>query len=80
MKIKVIYFASIKERLGSSMEEVELPRHATVEALYGELMRAHEELSEWERVLLAVNGEYKAPSYVLSDGEVVAVFPPVSGG
>ena len=80
MKIKVRYFASIRDRIGLDQEEVETPSGTTLGALYEELKGTHEVLGEWNRVLLAVNGEYMEPDQSLSEGDVVAVFPPVSGG
>lgn len=80
MKVKVRYFASIRDRIGLDQEEVETPSETTLGALYEELKATHEDLGEWNRVLLAVNGEYMKQDQGLSEGDVVAVFPPVSGG
>ena len=80
MKVKVRYFASIRERMGMEHEEVETASGTTLGTLYEELKATHEDLWEWSRVLLAVNGEYMEMDHSLSEGDVVAVFPPVSGG
>lgn len=80
MRVKVRYFASIRDRLGMDQEEVETPTGTTLSALYEELKATHKDLHEWNRVLLAVNGEYMDPDQILGEGDVVAVFPPVSGG
>jgi len=80
MKVKVRYFASIRDRIDKDQEEVETPSGTTLSTLYEELKATHEVLGEWNRVLLAVNGEYMEPDQILSEGDVVAVFPPVSGG
>ncbi len=80
MKVKVRYYASIRELRGLEKEEVETPSGTTLGALYEELKATHEVLGEWNRVLLAVNGEYMEPDQSLSEVDVVAVFPPVSGG
>lgn len=80
MRVKVRYFASIRDRIGTDQEEVETPLGTTLGTLYKELKANHEVLGEWSRVLLAVNGEYMEPDQSLSEGDVVAVFPPVSGG
>lgn len=80
MRVKVRYFASIRDRIGTDQEEVETLSETTLGALYEELKATHEALGEWNRVLLAVNGGYMEPDQSLSEGDVVAVFPPVSGG
>ena len=80
MKVKVRYFASIRDRIGLEQEEVETPTGNTLGALYEELKATYGALGEWSRVLLAVNGVYVEPDQCLSEGDVVAVFPPVSGG
>ena len=80
MRVKVRYFASIRDRIGQDQETVETSSGTTLGALYDELKATHEVLGEWNRVLLAVNGEYMEPNQSLSEGDVVAVFPPVSGG
>ena len=80
MKVKVRYFASIRDLIGLDQEEVETPSETTLGALYEKLKATHEDLGEWNRVLLAVNGEYMKQDQGLSEGDVVAVFPPVSGG
>jgi molybdopterin synthase sulfur carrier subunit len=80
VRVNVRYFASIRDRVGLEKEEVEIPAGATLSSLYLDLKRAHEALEEWDRVLLAVNGEYMEPDHRLNEGDVVAVFPPVSGG
>ena len=80
MRMTVRYFASIRDRIGLDVEEVEAPDGITLSTLYEGLKRKHEALGELERVLLAVNGEYMDPSHGLREGDVVAVFPPVSGG
>jgi molybdopterin synthase sulfur carrier subunit len=67
--ISILYFAAIKERVGSAGEELDLPADvATVRAL-----------SLWlERERPALRGAEL--DRALSPGDVVAVLPPVSGG
>ena len=80
VRVRVRYFASIRDRVGLEQEEVETPIGTTLSALYLTLKMAHDALEEWDRVLLAVNGEYMEPDHSLKEGDLVAVFPPVSGG
>lgn len=76
----MIYFASIRELTGLAEEEVELPEGSTVGALMETVKGRHEPLRGAGRVLVAVNGEFAEPGDALGEGDVVALFPPVSGG
>jgi molybdopterin synthase catalytic subunit len=73
MRVTVRIFAGLRERAGWSTREVEA---ATV----GEVWPALELGDEPEGLLYAVNQEYADRSAALSDGDEVAVIPPVSGG
>jgi len=80
VKIRVRYFASIREILRIDDEEIELMDGTTVEDLLSELKRRHEFLSMKEQLLISVDGSFAQPSTVIKPGEEVALFPPVSGG
>ena len=85
MKIKVLYFASLKEKLGAEMEQIDAPAGvSTVAAL-----RAHlgsrggayaEAFAEKKLVKAAVNQDMVGPTAPLKAGDEVAFFPPVTGG
>jgi sulfur-carrier protein len=84
MKITVRYFALLRERLGLDSEILcwDDPE-PTVGRLRGHLAGRVPALSEYLRggaLLVAVNREYAAADTVLSDGDEVAFFPPVTGG
>ena len=50
-------------------------------ALVGEVARRHPDLTdEPVALVVAVNDEYQDHLFVLSDGDEVALIPPVSGG
>jgi len=81
MRVRVRFFASVRERLRRSEDEIELARGATVADLLRDLRRAHPALSEVaESLRFAVNQEYVDGDHCLADGDEVAVIPPVSGG
>jgi molybdopterin converting factor subunit 1 len=81
MKIKVKYFASIREWTGVKEEEVDLPEGSTAEELKRSVQRLHSNIDNQEgTILVAVNGGFVEPSRLLSSGDEVALFPPVSGG
>jgi len=75
-----MYFASYRELTGLAEEEVELSEGSTVGALMENVKRLHEPLQDVKRMLVAVNSEFAEPGIALREGDVVAFFPPVSGG
>ena len=83
MKVRVRYFASLRERLGAE-EAVELPEGATVGALRAALVArggAHAEvLAPGRAVRCAINQRMCAEGEALADAAEVAFFPPVTGG
>jgi molybdopterin synthase sulfur carrier subunit len=85
VKVKVLFFASLRERLGTNAEEVEIPDSAsTVAGLRMHLMKRggawHEVLADMKVVRVAVNQDMAAANAPLNPGDEVAFFPPVTGG
>jgi len=75
MRVRVLYFGVLKERLGRDGEEMELAAGARVRDLLARFE------GEWiSGVAVAVNREYAKGEDVLKEGDEVAVLPPVSGG
>jgi molybdopterin synthase sulfur carrier subunit len=80
MKIKIRYFASIKEILGKNEEEIEVKEGITAGALKEKLLTMNSKITEKEQLLIAINGSFVDPKKKIKEGDVVALFPPVSGG
>ena len=85
MKVKILFFAALREQLGSSAEEIELPSGvATVAALRSHLIARggawQSALAEGKLVRMAVNQDMAKPSAALKAGDEVVFFPPVTGG
>lgn len=85
MKVKVLFFAALREQLGTSAEEVELPASlSTVAGLRSHLMQRGGDwqrlLADQKRVRIAVNQDVASPAAPLDPGDEVAFFPPVTGG
>ena len=85
MKVKVHYFASLREQLGTAREEIELPSGVgTVAALRGHLRGRggawQAALADGKLVRMAVNQDMAQPSAAIKAGDEVAFFPPVTGG
>ncbi|RCX30702.1 molybdopterin converting factor subunit 1 [Thioalbus denitrificans] len=83
--IRILYFARLREQLGTGAETLPLPEGVTDVAGLRHLLQARqgvwsEALGGSARVLVAVNQEMAEDATVLSDGDEVAFFPPVTGG
>lgn len=84
MKIKVLYFASLREAVGISSEECELPDDvSTLGALRRHLAArgdAWQVLETGRNIRVALNQRMSSGEAILSVGDEVAFFPPVTGG
>lgn len=85
MKVRLLFFASLREQLGTSGEEVDLPSEvATVAALREHLVQRGGAYAKAfggkALVRAAVNQDMVQPSARLKAGDEVAFFPPVTGG
>lgn len=81
MKLRVRYFASIREFTGLKEEQLDVPEGSTAEALKRQVQGLHDALkAQEENILVAVNGSFVESKQVLKQGDEVALFPPVSGG
>lgn len=81
MALKILYFAGLREAIGSGSESVEVPAGvATVGALRDALGRMHPELLSARNLRAAVNQKMAGMDAPIADGDEVAFFPPVTGG
>ena len=81
MKVKVLFFATLRDIIGTKSLDVEIPAPATVAELKSQLMNAYPGLSRVRDAMkVAVNHEYAADETIIPDGAEIAIFPPVSGG
>jgi molybdopterin synthase catalytic subunit len=76
MRVTVRLFAGLRERAAAGERELELPEGARVADVWAPLALGDEP----EGLLYAVNKEYAPAERRLSDGDEVALIPPVSGG
>ncbi|MBC3930123.1 molybdopterin converting factor subunit 1 [Undibacterium curvum] len=85
MKIQCRFFASVREALGASFEEIELPPEVTTVAAVRAYLRQRggvwdEVLSDKNLLRTAYNQQMCAADTVLTEQCEVAFFPPVTGG
>jgi molybdopterin converting factor subunit 1 len=81
MRVRVLYFASLRDRAGVREEALTIPAESTVADLKGVLGTRHGSLAPaLQSALVSINREFALPEESLSEGDEVAIFPPVSGG
>jgi molybdopterin synthase catalytic subunit len=81
MTVTVLLFASLKDAAGVPQLEAAVPENADVQWLLAHLGERFPAMARWaSHVRVAVNQEYVANDHVLSEGDEVALIPPVSGG
>lgn len=80
MRLEVLLFASYRESVGLGRLTLYLDEGATVRDLAHAMRSRFPGLPEPSRIVVAVNNEYQEHDFVLSNGDEVALIPPVSGG
>ena len=84
MKVKLLYFAGLREQLGKPGEDLDLTAMTTVAGLRTQLMARggawQSALAQGKALRVAVNQEMAQPTTPVKAGDEVAFFPPVTGG
>ncbi len=81
MKVKVRFFATLRERVGANEITKEVVEGCTVGKLWDTLQQDYPKLAPVNmKLLYAVNKDYVRVDHVLRDMDEVVFVPPVSGG
>jgi len=85
MTITVLYFARLKEALGKSSEQIDLPAATSTVGDVSALLAMREgvwthEFAAGRALRAAVNQDLASMDTPVKDGDEVAFFPPVTGG
>ncbi len=81
MRVKVKFFAALRERVGTNEIAKEVVEGCTVGSLWETLQQDYPKLAPVKmKLLYAVNRDYVGPDHVLKDMDEVVFVPPVSGG
>jgi molybdopterin synthase sulfur carrier subunit len=84
VKVKVLYFAGLRDQLGKPGEDLDLAAMTTVAGLRTQLMARggawQSALAQGKALRVAVNQEMAQPTTPVKAGDEVAFFPPVTGG
>lgn len=78
--MKIYYFASLKEDLKISSEDITLDVGMTVAQLRKHLINKHDKRHFPDNILCAVNQEIANDGVVICEADEVAFYPPVTGG
>ncbi|PLT30260.1 molybdopterin converting factor subunit 1 [Peribacillus deserti] len=76
--IKVLFFAHLKDVIGSESVTLEMGGENII-SLKKRISDQYR-IDSLHTVMVAVNEEFADDSTILSDGDIVAFIPPVSGG
>jgi molybdopterin synthase sulfur carrier subunit len=85
MRVKIMYFAWVRERTGKAEEHVDVPAGIeTVAQLVAWLKQRGPEYAEAfaraDVIRAAINHRHVQPSASIADAREIAFFPPVTGG
>jgi molybdopterin converting factor subunit 1 len=80
-QVRLLFFATIRDRAGMKSMELEIPETMTVKELRDMLSSDYPNLKEsMKSVLISINREYAFDEAVVPLNAEIAMFPPVSGG
>ena len=84
MTVKIVFFASLREKLGVNSVDLQISDSSSVSSLISQLADQHS--AEWLAILTGVNIRIAVNQKIITDdigvidGDEVAFFPPVTGG
>ena len=83
--MKLLYFAWVRQRIGTGAEEISPPAEVTDVAALVDWLSArgpgYAEAFKYTRAIrYAVNHTYVEPNHPVTPGDEIAFFPPVTGG
>ena len=81
MKVRVQFYAQLRELVGVHELEIELPQGATVRELLEKIYARGPALCAHDKsILIGVGLEFVDRNYKLNPMEEIAIMPPVQGG
>jgi molybdopterin converting factor subunit 1 len=79
--VKLLFFATLRDRAGARFMELDIPAELTVQGLKDKISNEFPNLKEsMSSVLITINREYAFDDAVIPQNAELAMFPPVSGG
>ena len=78
--MKILYFASLKENLKTSDEDLDFISPVKISTIKKELIQKYGEHHFPKNILCSVNQEIASEDTLVNEVDEVAFFPPVTGG
>jgi len=78
--MNILYFASLKEKIGKDNEEIEILGEVSVKIVREVLSDRYGDDVIQKNILCAVNQEIVLDEHIIKPGDEVAFYPPVTGG
>jgi len=80
-RVKLLLFATLRDRAGTKTIELDIPAELTVQGLKDKISNEFPNLKDsMSSVLITINREYAFDDAVIPLNAELAMFPPVSGG
>ena len=80
-RIKLLFFATIRDRAGAKSMELDIPEDLTVQGLKDKIAKEYPNLKDsMKSVLITIDREYAFDEAIIPPNAEMAMFPPVSGG
>ncbi|MEO1261319.1 MAG: MoaD/ThiS family protein [Bacteroidota bacterium] len=80
MKIEILAFGIAKDIIKNRTLSLDIPAGSNVGFLKNELTSRFPDFGKLKSLAIAVNEEYQADDFNLSEKDEVVIIPPVSGG
>lgn len=81
MKVKLLFFANLKNIISKSKIDLTLPAETNVLQLREIVLEMYPQIAEvFPNVIISVNQEFAFDEDLIPEGAEIALFPPVSGG
>ncbi|HUF39177.1 MAG TPA: molybdopterin converting factor subunit 1 [Anaerolineales bacterium] len=79
--IKLLFFATLRDRVGTNTTDLAIPDGLTVSGLKSLLTERYPSAAPTlDTAIVAVNKEFAFDTDIIPAGAEIAIFPPVSGG
>ncbi len=81
IKVNILFFGAARDATGTDETQLKLIRPHTSHSALEQVLTTYPDLRRFGKsLLLAVNQEYARANREISEGDELAIFPPVSGG
>lgn len=80
-RVKLLFFATLRERMGVKSLDLDVPTDLTIQGLKDRLSEQYPKVKEsMKSVLITINREYAFDEAIIPLNAEIGMFPPVSGG